>query len=166
MNRWNYFDLKIQKNIIVDIHFIMKITMEYELITDRVQLEGTCYFEFLPGKYENKCWGEYSAYLTEDSLVLIEELLIQVNPYYDHYSVTEFSSRQINQFTEELAKAIAKIEMDKYSIASTIFSDDYIKKLNKNLRAKKNEVIELVTDLKNWMEQMIQAYDTITVIGI
>ncbi len=30
------------------------------IITNKNELEGTCYIEVLPGAYKNKCWNEGS----------------------------------------------------------------------------------------------------------
>jgi hypothetical protein len=36
------------------------------LIRDRAELQGTCYFEIMPGKFHGKCWNEGSLFLAED----------------------------------------------------------------------------------------------------
>ena len=39
------------------------------LIRDTADLRGTCYFEFLPGEYNKKCWNVESVFLDEEAFV-------------------------------------------------------------------------------------------------
>ncbi|MEH1940550.1 MAG: hypothetical protein V7L01_10080 [Nostoc sp.] len=42
-------------------------TMErIRLIRSLSELDGTCYFEILPGRYEGNCWNQNSVFITEE----------------------------------------------------------------------------------------------------
>lgn len=140
--------------------------MKYKLITDKKELQGTCYFEFLPGKYQNKCWNVNSVYLTEESLDFIEKLLINVNPEYDHFSFTEFSSEQVEKLINELKGAIKHIENNKYVVESIYFSDDYNAKLNEDLKNYRDDILKLIEELIIWMKETLKNNDRISILGI
>jgi hypothetical protein len=59
---------------------------QIHLIRDKRQLEGTAYFEFLPGRYTGQHWNEKSVYLDEEVLGLIEKPFMDSLPSYDHYA--------------------------------------------------------------------------------
>ncbi len=80
----------------------------YKLIHNIDELEETCYFEFLPGKYKNKCWNKESIYLEEDSIALFEHKLEEINPYFDHFEFTDFSLDQIRALIREGKKTTGK----------------------------------------------------------
>ena len=57
-----------------------------ELIQSTAALEGTAYFEFLPGPYHGDHWGEASVFVQEQVFCLIESALQRHHPGFDHYS--------------------------------------------------------------------------------
>lgn len=56
------------------------------LLEDSRQLNGTLYFEFLPGRYAGRCWNEESVFMAEDVFRLIEFAFARHVPGYDHYA--------------------------------------------------------------------------------
>jgi hypothetical protein len=40
------------------------IMEEIRIITNKGELEGTCYIEVLPGPYREQCWNEGSLFVT------------------------------------------------------------------------------------------------------
>src|SRR5204862_292237 len=61
------------------------------LQTDAAALEGTAYFEFLPGRYAGECWGRQSVFLTEQAFAHIEPIFQKHRPDFDHYAFTEIA---------------------------------------------------------------------------
>ena len=76
----------------------------YKLITDKNELESTCYFEFLPGQYKDKCWNDNSVFLSEESIAIFEDILLDIDPSYDHYAFMEWNSDKIKKLLEEKEK--------------------------------------------------------------
>ncbi len=85
---------------------------QIHLIRDKRELEGTAYFEFLPGRYTNRHWGEKSVFLDEEVLGLIEKPFMDTLPSYDHYASCDVTASQwesilhrLYLYREQLARA-------------------------------------------------------------
>ena len=65
------------------------------LSRDKSLLEGTAYFEFLPGHYVKEHWNDSSVFLDEEIMCLIERPFMDALPDYDHYSFFDVSLTQM-----------------------------------------------------------------------
>ena len=83
--------------------------MDYMVIRDKTLLEDTCYFEFLPGRYQGKCWTDSSIFVSEKSIFVFEDLLDQTIEGYDHYTFMEISKDQILKLIAALEKRAGEI---------------------------------------------------------
>ena len=64
---------------------------------------STCYFEFMVGKYQNKCWLPDSISISEglfDKLKL-HEVISSVVPSFDYYGLTEISRDDWNKILDK-----------------------------------------------------------------
>ena len=139
--------------------------MNYKLYRNKKELNGTCYFEFLPGKYQNKCWNDNSVFLSEDSVYLFEDLLKKVNNKYDHYAFIGYNKNQISMLINELSKRLYEIEnINNYELVGTFFRKEYYSELNENLRRNKNEIKIMLQDLIDWLKTI--NINEITILGI
>jgi len=139
--------------------------MNYKLYRNKKELNGTCYFEFLPGKYQNKCWNDNSVFLSEDSVYLFEDLLKKVNNKYDHYAFIGYNKNQISLLINELSKRLYEIEnINNYELVGTFFRKEYYSELNENLRRNKNEIKIMLQDLIDWLKTI--NINEITILGI
>ena len=139
--------------------------MDYKLYRNKNELNGTCYFEFLPGKYQNKCWNDNSVFLSEDSVYLFEDLLKKVNNKYDHYAFIGYNKNQISMLINELSKRLYEIEnINNYELVGTFFRKEYYSELNENLRRNKNEIKIMLQDLIDWLKTI--NINEITILGI
>lgn len=59
------------------------------LIRDLSELQGTYYFEILPGKYQDKCWNQNSVFMTEEVFGYLEPIFERRAPNFDHYAFVE-----------------------------------------------------------------------------
>ena len=84
--------------------------LELRLIKDTNNLEGTCYFEFLLGKYKNKCWNQGAVFLSEEAYDLIEVCFLNNIEDYDHYSFMEADHEAITKITQCLIRLEGIIE--------------------------------------------------------
>jgi hypothetical protein len=139
--------------------------MVYELLINKNKLTGTCYFEFLPGKYQSKCWNDFSVFLSEEAIFVIEDLLKKSNKKYDHYNFTFYNKDKINILENELLKRLIEIKStENYKIVEDYFVKEYYKELNENIKNNKCEIIEMLNGLINWIK--INKEDGITILGI
>lgn len=140
---------------------------QYYLIRKTEELDGTCYFEYLPGKYQDKCWNSHSVYLTEDSTAFIEDLFHQISIDYDHYSFTELNTEQIKQFIDLVDSRISKMKSsNQYKLETKMFSEYYYNNLMDDYINFKEQIITLLFDLKIWLNEIIKSYDRITIMGL
>src|SRR5262245_28844859 len=72
------------------------------LIEQKSELRGTCYIEFLPGKYAGRCWNDGSVFLDEEVFGLIEPKIIAQVPEFDHYAFIEIQGEVWNQIIRDL----------------------------------------------------------------
>lgn len=140
------------------------------LIRDKRQLEGTAYFEFLPGQYTNQHWNEKSAFLDEEVLGLIEKPFMDCLPHYDHYTVCDVTASQwesilhhLRQFRERLVQAQTSEDVAGdfrcvWNSTKLSFAEDF----SKNRAA----LIHVIDELALWVRQTLKEYDTITVLGM
>lgn len=117
---------------------IRRIMEEIKLIKNKNELEGTCYFEFLPGKYNNQCWQDDSVYLDEETFCLIAHIFEKNLLEYDYYSFME-------------------IEKDQWPL---IINDLEI------LGNQKKELETMIADLVNWLKATLKKESVISLLGL
>ncbi len=59
------------------------------IIKNKTELEGTVYFEFLPGAFSGICWNEGSLFLDDETFGFLEIALEKHIPDYDRYEFIE-----------------------------------------------------------------------------
>lgn len=140
---------------------------EYKLIKDKKHLKGSCYFEFLPGKYKDVCWNEESVYLKEDCVAFFEYFLHKVSEKYDHYAFTEFNSHQLSELINLVKLRISEMKKtDNYKLEEGLFSEYYRSNLYKDFTKYKNKIIQMLEDLVDWLIEISNSNGIITVMGI
>lgn len=140
-----------------------------ELITDKNELEGTCYFEFAPGRYSKKHWQEGWVYLEEDVMYLLEPVFIKIMPGFDWYSMNEISRYQWFLIVDELKKL--KESLKKATVISDIeipmrFHGEFEKAFVENFEDCKNATVRLITDLCKWLNIQLKTHEVISVLGL
>lgn len=141
--------------------------MNYKLITNKAELKGSCYFEFLPGTYQGKSWNDGSMFLTEESIAVFEYLLKEVNPDYDHYAFNEFSPEQISDLITKLEELSNYITNDPaYTISGTVFSEKYYQKINSEIRQNKDSIRRMLVDLIDWIKAAKAKSEVLSVLGM
>ena len=73
-----------------------------QLICEKGKLEGTAYFELLPGRYKNKCWNEESVFLEEENFGFIEHIIEEWVEKYGHYSFVEVNAQRWEEIVRRL----------------------------------------------------------------
>ena len=125
------------------------------LIRDKSLLEGTAYFEFLPGHYVKEHWNDSSVFLDEEIMCLIERPFMDALPDYDHYSFFDVSLTKwqgilshLEKLRETLAAAqgIRDVEDQLCCIwpgTEKSFAEDF----DRN----RKDLIDLITEFNSWV---------------
>ncbi len=111
-----------------------------KIITDKNELEGTCYFEILPGKYKGQCWKDCSIFLDEEVFSLIEPAFERHVPNYDHYAFTDVSKEQWNMILNDL--------------------------ISQKLDSKREDTKKLIDELTVWVRSQLENEDYLAVLGL
>jgi hypothetical protein len=145
---------------------VLFIYSQYKLRTIDTLPDDTCYFEFLPGKYQDKCWNENSVFIEEEIIYIIEDLLYKSNKNFDRYELANFyDSDQLNILEQELSKRLNEIKDNKeYNLTGTFFVKETYVDINKDIKIYYNDIIEMLNSLIVWIKSNKE--NGITVIGI
>ncbi len=117
--------------------------------------KGTCYFEFCIGKFTGKYWMDDSLYLYEDSIELIEALLIDLIPDFDFYSETVLDKSAWKNFISELKKILQKIKAAKNytELDEAISLDKHVKEsYAEKFEEMKNYIHDMLQEIVNWSQ--------------
>lgn len=138
---------------------------QLELITDTSRLEDTCYFEFLPGKYEGECWGQYSAFVAEEVFVIIEGLVRSVISGFDHYAFQEVNVSTVKQLVRILHDEAGKVEQAKSltELAEILLLQDTALRVNpQDVYDNRSGIARMMRGLGNWLEQTSETYNIVS----
>ena len=139
------------------------------LIINVSQLEGTCYFEFLPGEYKGECWNKHSVYLTEKHFAIIEGLVQSVVKGFDHYAFQKVDSPTTRQLVSVLRTGAGKVEEAESltELKSILFLRNVSRLLEpKDVYNNKANVARMMRELSDWLEETNKTYETISVLGM
>lgn len=139
-----------------------------ELITDVSQLSSTCYFEFLPGKYEGVCWNKQSVYLAEEVFDIIEGLVRSIVPNFDHYAFHEVDAPTVDRLINTLRDSARKIEQAQSpsDLTAILYLHSQTVIDLKDIYTKQASVATMMRELSNWLEETIKSHTTISVLGM
>ncbi len=140
------------------------------IISDRSKLEGTCYIEIVPGKYQTKHWQKNSLFINEEAFGFIEPIFERFINGYDHYSMNDASKTEwlkiINELEElnELLSSATEFE-DLFGKVGFIFSgtrDIFQRNFEENIKL----LIQMNVELISWVKKVLNTHDHIAVLGI
>lgn len=140
------------------------------LHTSTATLEGTAYFEFLPGKYQNKCWNEASVFLDEEAFGYVEPIFERLVPDYDHYAFVEVQRPRWSPIRAELGRLLwllnaAPSDGDLSENIGFRFRDTQEK-----FFAGRPQTIEdvrvMIVDLDTWLERILRDHESVSLLGL
>ena len=140
------------------------------MITDRSALSGTCYFEVLPGSYENECWNPESVYFTEEHFGFIEPTIVRHCPEHDHYAFTNISRSKWQDIVGDLERLANSIDEStrlsdvegELEMLFTATKQRFLQSETENISKLRTMLFEFVT----WIRKMLESRDTIAVLGM
>lgn len=144
--------------------------MDIHLIRSKEELEGTCYFEFLPGKYESsRIWSDVSVYLDEESMGLLEPSIEKIKKEYDHFSFIDICKSDWLKILDEFKKIEINIENGnpEYIRRNCAFifkstESDFFSQTE--LNSQKLKI--LIQDLSDWIKCTLKLDESIAILGI
>lgn len=143
---------------------------EIAIIRDKSELEGTCYIEIVPGKYQKKHWQEGSLFFDEETFGFIEPIFERCMSGYDHYGMNDGS-------IQEWLKIINELEKLNELLNSTTAFENVLGKVGfifggtrdcfqTNFEESKKLLIEMNKELIYWARDVLKTHDYIAVLGI
>lgn len=141
-----------------------------KLIRNKSELEGSAYFELLPGSFKGTHWNDGSVFLDEEVFCLIEKPFAECISGYDHYAFMEVDSGHWAGILQALrrlrdrvlhAKSIDDIQ------AYVCFSwRDTRVRFAKNFNQNRQDLITLIDDLVQWVSGELKRESNIAVLGM
>jgi hypothetical protein len=146
------------------------IMEEIRIITNKGELEGTCYMEVLPGPYREQCWNEGSLFFEEEVFSYLEPIIKRHVEAYDHYAFTEIKKEQwlaiVNDFDKlELQLISSKSVSDLQNQVGFIFKRGDERFLS-NFDVNKVALSRLVSEFSKWIRGKTNEHDSITILGL
>jgi hypothetical protein len=140
------------------------------LIRDKAELNGTCYFELLPGKYRGRCWNEESVFLAESVFGFIEPIIARHEPRFDHYafeSVSRETWMRIMDDIEQLAERVrnAKHISELRETIGFLFKTTE-KEFSRDFKVNANALAELTGELIIWLQEQLKQHPCVSILGM
>ncbi len=141
-----------------------------ELIKDVNKCQSTCYFEFLPGIYEQECWGKESVFIYYWQICYIEPILAGYINNYDHYSFMSVDKTVWQDIIDELNKlkeVLRKSEsLDELTANLNFTFRDIEENFTKDFKKSRVELMKLIDDLVLWIRETLKNHNKIAVLGM
>ncbi len=141
-----------------------------ELIKDVSEIEGTCYFEFLPGIYKDECWNEESVYIDYLQIYYIEPILAKHINGYDHYSFMSADKttwldiiKDLIQTKEVLRKAQ---DFDELTSSLSFPFRDIENNFIDSFEESRVELMKMIDDFVLWVRETLKTHNKIAVLGM
>lgn len=141
-----------------------------ELIKDVNQCENTCYFEFLPGTFKDKCWNEESVFIYYLQICYIELILAKYIFNYDQYSFMSVDKttwqdlvKDLNKMKEILRKSKSFNELT--SNLTYVFQD-VEKNFTEDFEKSRNELMKMIDDFVSWIRETLKNHNKIAILGM
>ena len=144
---------------------------EFELKTNKNQLNGSCYLEFFPGENNHSRWNEESVYIHIDGIDIIYDIFLKVNKHFDQYCDTYFHKMKLGFLIRELSIRIYDIKNNniinknkKYNKLIKYMAKNYYEYINDYINEDRNNIIIMLEELLKWIKKNLRK--GITVFGV
>jgi hypothetical protein len=140
------------------------------LIRDKAELQGTCYFELLPGEYKGRCWNDGSVFLAEDVFGLIEPVVERHEPAFSHYSFVAIQRPAWERITADLERLAERADRatgvrDLHGEVGFIFSPTEAEFV-RDFRANADALARLGRELAAWAREQLREHECVSILGI
>lgn len=140
------------------------------LIRDKAKVQGTCYFEFLPGAYREQCWNDGSVFLAEDVFGLIEPIIARHEPQFDHYSFVGIRRPTWERIIADLERLTERAERasgitDLAGEVEFYFTTTQAE-FAREFRANADALARLARELAEWVQERLREHDCVSILGM
>ena len=134
------------------------------------ELEGTAYFELLPGAYGGHCWGPNSLFFSEEVFGFVEPIFAQLCPEYDHYAFTEIGQPLWRDILKELDALATLLGSGPSDAALSSRLGFFFPETERKFFESRNESIlqlrQMIGELVTWLRGQLEKHDVISVLGL
>ncbi|MDZ4727502.1 MAG: hypothetical protein SH817_15195 [Leptospira sp.] len=139
----------------------------FKLLHNISELEGTCYIEFLPGKYTGKCWNESSIYINEETFLIFEDLFKEVLINYDHYSFNEMPASKVRLLKVKLHQRISILKNLQNNLLNGETLSLQINELfTQKFKSNQIEIIQMLENFYDWLKKIETQNIPLSILGI
>lgn len=143
---------------------------EIAIIRGKSELEGTCYIEVIPGKYQKKHWQEGSLFFDEEAFGFIEPIFERCISGYDHYSMNDGSKEEWEKIIKELKKLNEVLDSAsefEFLLGKVGFIFGGTRdRFQTNFEESKKLLFKMNEEIILWAKETLKKHDHIAVLGI
>jgi hypothetical protein len=144
--------------------------MDIKILRNKNELDGTCYMELLPGKYDGKCWSDTSIFFDEEVFGLLEPIIEKHAKGYDHYAFTEVDKNTWSKIISDLENVQKLLKSDESSEELQQHLGFLFKNTEteffENLDQNKQDTDRLIKEFVAWLKDKLASNEVISILGI
>ena len=141
-----------------------------QILKDKSQLDGTAYFELLPGKYKEKCWNEGSLFLDEETFGFFETIVESCVPEYDHYAFIEVLATRWQPVIARLKRLATELESAVTAQDIPVDIDFYFNDTKQNfkndLAVNLQRLRQVSIELVGWLAATLKQHEEVSILGL
>jgi hypothetical protein len=143
--------------------------MDIRLIRNKDELVGTCYFEFVPGEYQGRCWNDGSVFLEEGVFGYLEPVIQRNEPRFDHYSFVGVRGHACDCIIADLRSLAEKAEAanrmgDLNGEIGLLFGSE--EEFAQDFRVNANALAGLARELAAWLSEQRSRHECVSILGM
>jgi hypothetical protein len=140
------------------------------LIRDKAELQGTCYFELLPGEYGGQCWNDGSVFIAEEAFGLVEPIIARHEPRFDHHAFVDIPRPTWERIISDLERLAERAETPTHvgdlrgevGFVFTTTEGEFARSFRTNADA----FARLVREMVGWVRENLQKQVCVSILGI
>jgi len=142
--------------------------MDYRVVRSNAEREGSCYHEFVKGRWNGTHWSEGSLFVDDDPFDLLVHMFIRHFKAFDRTGPNEIPRPAGLEIVNDLRKAAAWLSMGRFEDAASIIGGlpVPIKGEPHDVVGNAAEISDMMNDLASTLEEWYLVEDAVTVLGI
>ena len=142
-----------------------------KLITDKKDLEGSAYFEFLPREFDGQHWNDASVFVWYQNVSLFDSLLKEYIQDYRPYAYMTIGAQRAHKLAEDLleyADAVTvtdAMSVTQLGIRYEIHPRD-VDWLEDEWDTAQAQLASMLRELGLWLQQNVSEEGTLSVLGL
>ena len=144
--------------------------MKIQLIRQLSDLDGGEFLEIFPGPYKGRSWNEQSVYIEDHAFSVLEGIVKQHAPSFDHRSNTQIPNENwqsiINDLNSLQASLLNAGSIEDLSGLLTFRDATTRGEFASDFSGNKAKLSTLIEELKSWLEHELESQTVISILGI